>query len=36
LVLEKRSLSFLAQLHHTHVHNDDLHYSLWLNTIGRD
>jgi hemerythrin len=35
LALDSDSLSFLSQLHADHVQQDDLHYGLWLNAIGK-
>jgi hemerythrin len=34
LTLDRNSLSFLSELHTTHIQQDDLHYGLWLNEIG--
>ena len=25
----------VAKWHHAHMHNDDLHYALWLNAVGK-
>ena len=33
--LDSDSLSFLSELHADHVQQDDLHYGLWLNAIGK-
>ncbi len=33
--LDSDSLSLLSQLHVDHVQQDDLHYGLWLNAIGK-
>jgi hemerythrin len=35
ITLNRNSLSFLSDLHTTHVQSDDMHYGLWLNVIGK-
>jgi hemerythrin len=35
LALDSEALSLLSELHADHVHQDDLHYGLWLNAIGK-
>jgi hemerythrin len=35
LTLDGDSLSFLSVLHTDHIQQDDLHYGLWLNEIGK-
>ena len=35
LGLDSHSLSFLSELHADHIRNDDLHYGLWLNAMGK-
>jgi hemerythrin len=35
LTLNNDLLGFLSELHADHVHQDDLHYGLWLNAIEK-
>jgi len=35
LGLDSNSLGFLSELHADHVQQDDLHYGLWLNAVGK-
>ena len=35
LALDNETLSLISELHANHVQQDDLHYGLWLNAIGK-
>jgi hemerythrin-like metal-binding protein len=35
LGLDSNSLRFLLDLHANHIQQDDLHYGLWLNAVGK-
>jgi hemerythrin len=35
LTMDHTAASFLSELHTTHIQQDDLHYGLWLNAIGK-
>ena len=35
LPLQSEALNLLSELHAEHVHQDDMHYGLWLNAIGK-